>query len=202
MKTTIARIGPRDHGRAITDQDLRSADLAGGYKYEIIEGRLYVSYQPDAPTDWIEKWLYSKVLLYAVSHVRVINYLTDKARIFIPGIAETTIPEPDFAAYNDFPIDLPIDDMCWEDTSPFLVGEVISSSDPDKELIRNVKLYLQIPTIKEYWILDPRGDAEHPRLLVYRKRGRRWQSVIEVGYGETYTTKILPGFQLLIDPRR
>jgi hypothetical protein len=39
-------------------------------------------------------------------------------------------------------------------------------------------------------------------MLVYRRRGKSWQRVIELAFGDTYTTKLLPGFRLVLDPRR
>jgi Uma2 family endonuclease len=202
MATVVQKLRPSDHGRPITDDELRVSEFEGGYKYEVIDGRLYVSYEPDPPADIIEKWLYDEVRAYSKQRPDIINYMTDKARIFIPGRKRTTIPEPDFAAYNDFPLHLPRAQIRWQNTSPFLVGEVLSADDPDKDLIRNVALFLQVPSIKEYWVLDPLEDPDRPTLLVYRRRGNRWQSVIEIAYGKTYATKILPGFESLVDPPR
>src|SRR5437660_1322111 len=99
---TLLKIGPSDHGRPITDDDLRCAEFVGGYNYELIDGRLYATYAPDLPADWIEKWLYIKVWLYSQAHAGIINYLTNRARIFIPDRQKSTIPEPDLAAYSDF----------------------------------------------------------------------------------------------------
>jgi Uma2 family endonuclease len=82
-----------------------------------------------------------------------------------------------------------------------LVVEVLSADDPDKDLVRNVELYLQVPTIREYWVVDHRASVSQPQLLVYRRRGRRWQRVLTVPPGGRYTTRLLPDFELLVDPR-
>src|SRR5687768_15664390 len=83
---------------------------------------------------------------YARSHPSVINYVTAKARVFVSGRRRTTCPEPDIAAYRDFPLaDLP--QVRWEDVSPMLVVEVLGGEDDQKDLVRNVALYLQVPTI-------------------------------------------------------
>src|SRR5437763_293136 len=50
---TLLKIGPSDHGRPITDDDLRCAEFMGGYNCELIDGRLYVTYAPDLPADWL-----------------------------------------------------------------------------------------------------------------------------------------------------
>ena len=68
-------------------------------------------------------------------------------------------------------------------------------------LDRNRRLYLEVASIREYWIVDPLEDADCPALIVYRRRGTRWAPRRIVLTGETYTTPILPGFSVvLVDP--
>ena len=52
-------------------------------------------------------------------------------------------------------------------------------------------------------ILDHRcaADPDRPSLIVRRRRGKRWASE-STSFGAKFTTKLLPGFSLLIDPRR
>jgi hypothetical protein len=61
---------------------------------------------------------------------------------------------------------------------------------------------VQVPSIREYWILDAREGPNDPTLIVYRRRGAVWLKPRTFAYGETYTTSLLPRFKLLIDPRR
>jgi Uma2 family endonuclease len=197
---TVTILGPADHGRPMSLEDFESYAAEEGYRYELIDGRVYVSPQPDMPQNSIEVWLHQQLFLYSMARPDVINYLTTKARIFVPGRKRTTCPEPDLAAYHDFPTHLSIRQRRWQDHTPILVAEIVSDDDPDKDLVRNVELYLQVPSIREYWVIDPREDADRPTLLVYRRRGRRWQRTIEVAAGATYATRLLPGFELLIDP--
>lgn len=197
---TINKLGPVHHGRPMTDEGLAASKFVDGFKYEVIRGRLYVSYEPDAPEHMVEDWLYLKLKLYARVHPEVINHVANKARVFVPSRRQETIPEPDLAAYRDFPVKLPFRKLHWPNLHPILIAEVFSGRDPDKDLIRNVNLYLRVLTIREYWIVDISEDPDRPSMITYRRRGRRWQRPIEVGYGETYTTKLLPGFELLLDP--
>lgn len=104
------------------------------------------------------------------------------------------------AAYRNFPVDLALDGIGWRDLEPVLTAEILAS-DPYKDLVRNAELFLMVPSIKEYWVVDIRYDPEEPTMRVHRRHGSRWR-ISEVGYGETYTTRLLPGFQLLIDPRK
>jgi Uma2 family endonuclease len=197
---TLLKLGPGDHGRALSRDEFESAEYAEGHRYEIIDGRLYVSPEANLPHSYNELWLLYRLARYAQDHPEVINHVTNKSRVFVHDRPELTVPEPDIVAYENFPHDRSTNEYRWEDVSPILAVEVVSASDPEKDLERNVALYLEVPSIREYWVLDGRDDADRPHLLVYRRRGRRWQNVIHVPAGGTYTTRLLPGFSLLLDP--
>jgi Uma2 family endonuclease len=198
---TLLKIGPVDHGRPLTLEEFTSAEWEDGYQYELIDGNLYVSPQPNLPQGRVDQWIYEKLLRYVHDHPEVLNFAYYKARVFVPGRPGVTNPEPDVAGYRDFPLDTDFRDLRWQDVSPVLVVEVLSEDDPEKDLIRNVELYFQVPTIKEYWLFDARENPNRPLLQVRCRYGRRWR-LIEVAPGETYTTKLLPGFEMILDPRR
>src|SRR5262249_62361406 len=103
-------------------------------------------------------WILYKLVQYAATHPAVLSYVYNKARVFVPDRPGVTNPEPDVAAYRDYPVDLDPDQLDWRLVSPILVIEVLSN-DPDKDLTRNVELYLQVPTIREYWVIDTRQSA-------------------------------------------
>ncbi len=194
-------LGPRDHGRPMSLSAFEAARSREGYRYELIDGRVYVSPMPDPPENVLDEWVRLKLWDYARRFPEVINYVTGKGRVFVHGRQRTTCPEPDCTAYHDFPRHLPFRALQWRDLSPVLVVEVLVTGRPDKDLVRNVQLYLEVPTIKEYWVLDGHEDPDRPSLRVYRRHGRRWR-IIEVPPGATYTTRLLPGLELLVDPRR
>jgi len=196
--STLLKIAPRNHGQELSLDDFMSADHEEGYQYELIDGRLYVSPQAGQPQDFVELWIFGKLFLYSLQHPAVINHISQKARVFVPG-QKVTNPEPDVACYRDFPKNIPFEEVRWQDIWPMLVVEVLSENDPDKDLVRNVKLYRKVPSIQEYWIVDTRRSPARPTLLVHRRQGKRWQQ-LEIGHGETYTTKLLPGFALIVDP--
>jgi Uma2 family endonuclease len=198
--STVLKIGPEGHGRPMALEAFMAADSVEGYRYELIDGKLYVSPQPNPPGALCDVWINRKLDHYAEEHPEVINWVCPKARVFVPGREDVTNPEPDAAAYHDFPFEMDFRDIRWEDVSPVLVVEVVSEDDPDKDLVRNVELYHQVPSIKEYWVLDPRDDANRPTLIAHIRHGKRWR-VKRVEFGETYTTRLLPGFELLVDPR-
>jgi Uma2 family endonuclease len=199
---TVHMLGLVNHNQPVSDEEFETAEFEPGYKYELIDGRLYVSPEPNMPEVRLEEWIGFKLRLYAHYNPEVINFVAGKSRVFVPNRRRTTCPEPDLSAYRAVPLDEPIEDQDWRLVSPILVVEVLKNSDPYKDLVRNVDLYAQVPTVREYWILDGRYFADEPTLVVRRRRGRNWLKPREIAYGETYTTSLLPGFELIIDPRR
>jgi Uma2 family endonuclease len=199
LKLARLRLGPRDHGTRLTYDQFQHAQYEYGYRYELIHGRLYVVTTPRLPHDWLEQWLLGLIRDYAKVYPRIINFVANKAAVFVPSLDEETCPEPDIAAYRGFPIHR-LPEVQWQDVSPILIVEVLSEGSIEKDLVRNVELYLQVPSIREYWILDGLTNASRPSLKVHRRRGKRWQ-IIDVPLRKTYTTKLLPGFTLKIDPK-
>ena len=193
------RLTPAWAGRDISLEEFENADGQEGWRYELIDGRIEVSPAPDMPHDVILTWITRLFIYYKDAHPEVVNYVTNHSRVFVPGRRAATCPEPDFAAYRNYPHTLPVRKRSWRDISPLLVMEALSENST-KDLVRNVELYLEVPSIREYWIFDPREDTEDPSLRVYRKRGRAWQKPIDVAFGATYTTRLLPDFSLLINP--
>jgi Uma2 family endonuclease len=198
---TVTKLGPADHGRPMNYTEYLGGDYEPGYKYELIDGRLYVSPQPNLPENVLEEWIGFHLRVYARQHPEVINYVSGKGRVFVPGRRGVTTPEPDLTAFRNFPLDLPIEEVRWGALSPLLVVEVLVEGDAEKDLVRNTELYLQIPTVSEYWILDGRESPDQPVLIAHRRYRGRWV-VRTYRYGRTYTTRLLPGFELVIDPRR
>jgi Uma2 family endonuclease len=177
-----------------------AGDYEEGVRYELIDGRLYVSPEPSFPQDWVLVWLYRKLDRYAEANPKVLRYVSQRSRVFVPRRHAVTAPEPNLAAYKKFPSNRPPREIRWQDISPVLVVEVLSKDDPDKDFVRNVELYREVPSIKEYWILDSTEDPELPSMTVYRRRAPAWRP-IEFSAGQRYTTRLLPGFELVLDTR-
>ena len=200
MRTKIY-LTSADHGRPLTWDEYVSADAEEGYRYELIEGRVFVSPPPNPFHEDCVKWLERLLDAYAKDRPDVLRLIRTRSCVFLPDATEEDIsaPEPDLACYAEFAA--PFTPAAeWRDYSPVLVVEVISPDTAQKDLVRNRRLYLQVSGIKEYWIIDPREGVEGLTLLVYRRRGRRWEACRTVAPGETYTTPLLPGFSLMLDP--
>jgi Uma2 family endonuclease len=195
---TQVYLTPKDHGRPLSLEEFEHAASREGYHYELINGRLEVSPLPDFAHGYIRKVIERLLDLYAEQHPEVLRHVQAPARVFVPGRRATTAPEPDVAAYRDYPVGTHYSRIRWQDLRPILVVEILSADSADKDLIRNRRLYLAVPSIREYWVIDPRQDSARPELIVYRRRGARWQRPMQVPPGSTYTTRLLPGFTLTL----
>ncbi len=183
----------------MTLEEYEEGDYEQGYKYELIDGKLYVSPEPNVPEGLVENWLGRKLQRYREDNPRVINFVHHKTRVFVPGRPGETVPEPDIAAYRNFPLRRRWRDIRWQDVTPILIVEILTGDDPSKDLVRNVELYFQVLTVKEYWVVDAREDPEQPAMRVHRRYGKRWK-ILDLSYGDVYTTRLLPGFELIINP--
>jgi hypothetical protein len=67
--------------------------------------------------------------------------------------------------------------------------------------VRNVDLYHQVPSVEEYWIIDPGPDPNKPKPIVHQRQGKSWR-IKKRRFGKVYTTELLPGFELIVDPRK
>ncbi len=203
MIATRTRIGPDCHGEPVPLDQLDGLDYESGHSYEVIDGRWYVAPIAGFAEQSLERWLRRKLERYAEANPAVIGWVTNKCRVFVPERPELTVPEPDLGVYLDNLDQLAEADesLNWDDFSPFLVVEVLVAGDERKDLVRNVELYFEVPSIAEYWILDGRDDSRQPTLIAHRRWGSRWV-IRETPYGETNATRTLPGFALLLDPRQ
>jgi Uma2 family endonuclease len=196
----LHRLCAADHGRPTSFEEYRTARFAEGHQYELVDGKLYAYPTQDPAHSIIESWLHSKLWDYSRQHPERINYISFKAGVFISGRPGVTFVGPDLTCYCDFPRGSMSKPAGWDEVSPFLVCEVAYQEDPRKDFVRNVELYLQVPSIQEYWLVDIREDAECPRIRFHRRSEDGWQTV-DRAYRELYSTELLPGFQLLVDPR-
>ena len=102
MRTQIY-LTAADHGRVLSWEAFASADAEEGYRYEMIEGRVFVSPAANAPHNAFEIWLQLLLSAYAREHPKVLQFVTPRGRVFLPDLAEgITAPEPDVACYAEY----------------------------------------------------------------------------------------------------
>src|SRR5580693_7550026 len=71
--TSTIRIGPADHGRSMTLEEFREAEVEEGYRYELARGVLEVSEVPNDPHGVIVFRLYCALAAYHQAHPGVIH---------------------------------------------------------------------------------------------------------------------------------
>ena len=192
--STALMLGSADHGRPMTFEEFLDGNYEEDFQYEIIEGRLYVTPAPNLPHDRITTFIYRQLIHYSEQHPDIINYVTQKARVLVDSETGFTSPEPAIAAYQNFPKN---SQAGWRDVHPLLVVEVLDVRDEEKDLHRNVDLYLRVPSIQEYWVFDIRQHLAKPTLHVYRRQNDGWDISAHTA-SEEYKTQLLPEFSLTI----
>jgi len=198
MPTLALQLCSADHGRILTHDEWENAEYQPGFKYELIEGRLYVSPQPNQPENFLEEWIGLALRLYAIQNPEIVNYVTSKSRVYVDDLEET-VPEPDLSVYKDYSTEAVEDGRNWSTCNPVLVVEVLVDGDEAKDLTRNPEIYLAVPSIKEYWVVDGRINWRQPNIICHRRYGKRWVIRTHTA-GSLFTSRLLPGFELLIKP--
>lgn len=197
---TKPRFGPADHGRSVSDEVAESAEYVGGFKYEVIDGKLYVTPRQNLPENLLESWLYHLLDRYSEQHPEIVNFVATKSRIYVPGQARSTIPEPDLAVYSDVLLGKPLNQTHWRDISPFLVVEVMVEGEFEKDLSRNPILFHRVPSVSQYWVVNGTESVEKPSLIQYSRTKEFWD-ITTHRFGSKFRTNLLPDFELEIKPR-
>src|SRR5438046_2699836 len=131
--TTALVLGPADHGRPITVEEFEAARGTEGYRYELIDGRVYVSPIPNPPHEILCEWLHDLLSDYRRAHPEVINFISGRSSVNVLPRRAPTWPQPDLAAYYNFPREGALRGLGWGELNPVLVVEIISEDNPEKD---------------------------------------------------------------------
>ncbi|MCO5171896.1 MAG: Uma2 family endonuclease [Planctomycetes bacterium] len=189
----VLHLGPQDEGLELDHDAFATAAWEPGYRYELVAGRLAVTPAPNLPNARVERWFDKLFLRYAFAHPDRVAEVFAKARVITRALGAVTDVEPDVTLYRTFPADPR--QAKWQDTAPFLVVEVLSESDPAKDLVRNRQVYGLLPSIEEYWIVDPRAEPAPSMLVLARAPDGGWLER-PVPPGGTYRTDLLPDLEV------
>lgn len=192
-------VGPTDHGRSMTMQLWQRCREEPGYVYEIIDGALVVSPSPLPPHDYWVQIILDHLRRYSAAHPAGLNWITERCDVVVPGRSGETRPQPDIAAFRDYPTPPP---ARWDDVCPHLVVEVISARRSEKDTKRNRHLYWLAEGIAEYWIVDPREDDQRPTLITcVRRRGSAEWAESVTPFGKTFKSPTLRGLSVILGRR-
>ena len=186
MKTTL-KIGPKDHGRRMSLREFEPVEAEEGFLYELSRGVITVSGVPAYPHALLVSYLRDQFALYKSAHPEEIHIILGSmdCKVLIGDFESER--HPDLAIYKNKP---PHKEDFWFNWIPDLAVEVVSPRSKKRDYVEKREEYLALG-IKEYWIVD--GGKQ--QIMALRRVRGKWNERL-LTPGETYQTKLLPGFNL------
>jgi Uma2 family endonuclease len=185
MATISVRIGPSDHGRAITPEEFEEAEEEPGYRYELARGVLEVTQVPDEPHALYVCYLYDAIARYRLAHAGAIFLYGggSEYRLWLPEMISGRHPDVALTLRNT-------PKGYRGSRPPALVFEIVSEGAEahTRDYVAKREEYLRFG-IREYWIVDPQART----ILVLLRDGDAW---VERAYSNHQTAEglVLPGF--------
>jgi Uma2 family endonuclease len=180
--STPLRIGPADHGRAMTLQQFLDAEEEAGYRYELARGVLEVSQVPNEAHGVVVSNLYDAVARYRRDHPRFIYRYGggNEFQFVIPELVSGR--NPDLAVVL---LAAPKDDRGRR--RPALGAEVVSRRSIQRDYVVKREEY-HAYGLDEYWIVDPLER----KVKVLTRRGDGWDEQV-VRDDQVIPSRVLPG---------
>ena len=185
VKRRIRELGPRAAGISMTPQAFDRAEFLEGYRYELINGVLVVSPIPSPQerdgNDELGHWLRD----YRDDH--------PQGRCLNLTLPEHTIRTPANRRRADRVIWAGLDHAPqWKTETPTIIGEFVSSGKRDQKRDYEEKRdeYLAMD-VQEYWVID----RFQRTMTIFTMVGGKIKPRV-VRPKQTYTTALLPGFEL------
>jgi Uma2 family endonuclease len=184
--TTRVRIGPADHGRAMSLDEFTEAEFEEGWLYELARGVIDVTEVPGPNHGRIVRRLARLFIHYDDHHPGVIKYGAGggECRLRLPGMQSDR--HPDQAVYLD---PEPSGRKPWTRWVPHIVVEIVSAGGEERDLVEKREEYLRIG-VTEYWILEPAAR----KMTVLSRAGDVWEGTIVPSAG-IHRTHLLPGLE-------
>ena len=165
---TPLRIGPADHGRAMTLEEFLLAEETEGYRFELARGVLEVSEVPDDPHGGVVANLYDAMSRYRRDHPGVIRRYGggNEFRFWLPAMVSGRNPDVGVVLQG-----APED---WRGRRiPSLAAEVVSRRSVRRDYATKREEYLAYG-LQEYWIVDPLKR----QVTVLTRRGDSWHEAV------------------------
>ncbi len=181
------RLGPADHGRPTTIDELLDADEEPGYRYELARGVLEVTEVPGDPHGDIVFYFFQALAFYHRDHPGVIRRYGGSGEFRLWMIGMATGRNPDVAV-----VLAGTPKNVRGRRPPQLAIEVVSSGAEahQRDYVAKRAEYLAFGLL-EYWIVDPFAR----RITVLLRDGAAW---VERAFddGQIAEGLALPGFQV------
>ncbi len=189
MSRIAIKLSPADDGRRMSLEDFEHAESEDGRCFELSRGVITFMDVPNRPHFCQVDALRRHIFGYDYNHpgriCRVLGALECKL------LADEFESErhPDLAIYLTQEPERD-DSGIWRVWIPEIVVEIVSLGSGLRDYEEKREEYLAIG-IKEYWIFD--FDKQEMHAL--RRWGGQWREKV-LRPGDTYTTRLLPGFEL------
>jgi Uma2 family endonuclease len=185
MSKPTLYLGKADHGIPLSHREFAEADYHEPWRYERVNGRLVVMPPAGHDRSVTGKPIRNQLGAYEIAHPEVVDHVISEAWIFID---EDTDRIADIGVY----LRGPRSGERIPDRVPELVVEVLSQgSEAHRRDYEEKKTEYRRVGVKEYVIVDRFAH----RLTVFRLAGKRYRQT-ELSPDDTYTTPLLPGFQI------
>ncbi len=186
MLETKLRLGLKDQGRLLTDEEFAQAECDAPYRYERVEGRLVVM-SPSGKTHLGLVWAVVKeISIYDAAHPGMIEMAATEAWI---RTGEGQDRMADIGVY--LTEDEPQSDQQYE-RIPRVVFEVVSRGSEERDYILKRGEYFDLG-VADYVIVDP-----FRRVVTVLSRGEGDYLARELREGDVYNSDQLPGFEFPI----
>ena len=184
---TQLRVGPADHGRAMTLAEFDEAEFEGGYRYELARGVLEVSEVPHDPHGLIVWFLLGLLRDYERDYPNRIFRAGggDAFRLYLPQMVSARHPDVSVTTQGT-------PRHRRERRPPSLAIEVVSpgSDARQRDYVTKREEYLAYGLL-EYWIVDP----FERKVIVLVRDGDTWNERVFAGE-QAAEGLVLPGFRI------
>jgi Uma2 family endonuclease len=172
--------------------EFEHAEVEEGRLYELSRGVITESDVPNPPHLAQVIAIRRQLNAYDLEHPGRIYAVASgsECKILVTGLESER--HPDLAVYKT-PPHSDVEDV-WASWVPEIVIEVVSLGSEERDYGEKREEYLQFG-VQEYWI----ANAERQEELVLRRAGGRWTERI-LRPGDTYRTRLLPGFEFACGP--
>ena len=174
----------------MTVDEYLQADLPEGFRYELVDGVVEMAPTPGGDHDGPVGYLTEEFVICKRAHEGEIAHLSQRAGIVIPD--KVRVREPDLVLYRKWE-GKGRGYAVWKEFMPFLVVEVISPGQEQRDFVDKRKDYW-LAGIEEYWIVDPRNET----LTVLSRGAKEWEEAIYDRPDQSYVTPRLTDLEIRV----
>ena len=189
MPKTPIKLVPGDHGRRMSLEDFEHAESEHGRMFELSRGVVTFRDVPDLKHLRQVVALRKHVYAYDLVNPGRLRAILSGAECKLLADEFESERHPDLAIYLTREPERD-DSSIWREWIPEIVVEIVSFGSEWRDYVEKSEEYLAIG-VREYWIFDANKQEMH---VLRRWGGQRREKVLKPG--DTYTTRLLPGFEL------